>query len=233
MNRNDYRKAALRTEGGYSNFIRFAARLSPVQPPLPRWRKNAAFLLQHLASRFMRLQPCPATFEEWRLLHASLGLCSELAEYENAYDHVNRAEEIGDLFWYLAVARDATLTYLSLGNHLEPKELMEIGEHNPLLAPGLVKRFEWRDGISELADLMKKRCFYGKRLVPDHLWRLVDAIEEHLCSRVAERERDWGTEGQIRARNIAKLRKRYPEKFSNDLALDRDLCAERKVLEGK
>ena len=33
--------------------------------------------------------------------------------------------------------------------------------------------------------------------------------------------------------NIAKLRKRYPEKFTEDAALNRDLDEERKVLEGK
>jgi hypothetical protein len=33
-------------------------------------------------------------------------------------------------------------------------------------------------------------------------------------------------------RNIAKLRTRYPEKFASDRALNRDLEAERKVLEG-
>jgi NTP pyrophosphatase (non-canonical NTP hydrolase) len=40
---------------------------------------------------------------------------------------------------------------------------------------------------------------------------------------------DWD---EIRERNIAKLRKRYPEKFTSEKAINRDLKAERKILEG-
>lgn len=38
---------------------------------------------------------------------------------------------------------------------------------------------------------------------------------------------------EILERNIAKLRKRYPEKFTSDNAINRDLEAERNILEGK
>jgi NTP pyrophosphatase (non-canonical NTP hydrolase) len=41
------------------------------------------------------------------------------------------------------------------------------------------------------------------------------------------------SEDQARERVIAKLRKRYGEKFSSEKALNRDLAAERKVLEGE
>lgn len=39
------------------------------------------------------------------------------------------------------------------------------------------------------------------------------------------------TEAECREKNIAKLRKRYPEKFDADQAINRDLDAERKTLE--
>lgn len=94
-----------------------------------------------------------------RLLHATLGLSSETGEfadqikkhifYGTDLDLVNLEEEIGDLFWYLAVAANTL-------------------------------------GIS------------------------FDAIQE---------------------KNIAKLKKRYGEKFSEEKAQNRNLPEERKILE--
>lgn len=81
----------------------------------------------------------------------------------------------------------------------------------------------------ELADAYKKHVFYARDLdaanvreeIGDILWYL--AI---LCDTL-------GTtiEAEM-ARNIAKLRKRYPERFTEDAANVRDLGAERIVLEG-
>ncbi len=54
----------------------------------------------------------------------------------------------------------------------------------------------------ELVDMLKKHVFYGKGL------------------------------DEVMARNIAKLRARYPAKFEEALAITRDLAAERIILEG-
>lgn len=80
----------------------------------------------------------------------------------------------------------------------------------------------------ELLDALKKVIFYGKELdttnmkeeVGDILWYL--AI---LCDALGT---DFDTEMQ---RNIAKLKARYPQKFTSENALNRDLEKERKVLE--
>lgn len=95
-----------------------------------------------------------------RLIHAALGLGTETAEIQDALkkhifygkplDKVNLAEEMGDVFWYLAILAD------ELGVSFE--ETME--------------------------------------------------------------------------KNIAKLKKRYGEKFTEDKAIHRDVVAERKILEG-
>lgn len=59
-----------------------------------------------------------------RLLHAGMGLCTEAGEFLDALkksifygkklDRVNLAEEMGDLFWYLAIAAS------ELGVEFEP-----------------------------------------------------------------------------------------------------------------
>lgn len=81
----------------------------------------------------------------------------------------------------------------------------------------------------ELADGFKRAIFYGKPLdttnikeeVGDVFWYL--AI---LCDTLGISFDD------CMVANIEKLRKRYPDKYSHEAALNRDLSAERKVLEG-
>lgn len=99
------------------------------------------------------------TQENIRLLHAAIGLCTETGEiqdqlkkavfYGKPLDKVNLAEELGDVFWYMAIMSDAL-------------------------------------GVS-FADIM--------------------------------------------AKNIAKLKTRYGSKFTENAALNRDIPAERKILE--
>lgn len=80
----------------------------------------------------------------------------------------------------------------------------------------------------EMLDALKRRVFYGKPLDPvnlaeeagDLLW-YVAVLSDALNVPIID----------IMHTNIAKLRRRYPEKFSPDAALNRDLEAERAVLE--
>lgn len=82
----------------------------------------------------------------------------------------------------------------------------------------------------ELLDAMKKCLFYGKDL------DLVNLKEElgDLLWYVAVIMRQVGfTFEEVFDVNIAKLRARYPEKFTEYDALNRDLEKEREVLENK
>ena len=84
------------------------------------------------------------------------------------------------------------------------------------------------DESGELAKALKARMWYGKPLdvinlqeeVSDVLWYvslLLDAIGSSY--------------EEVMTKNIAKLRVRYPEKFTTELALNRDLDNERQALE--
>lgn len=80
----------------------------------------------------------------------------------------------------------------------------------------------------ELLDGLKKSLFYGKQIdfvnmaeeVGDSLWYL--AI---ICSALGITMED------AMSRNIAKLKARYPDKFTQEKALNRNLEAERAILE--
>lgn len=81
----------------------------------------------------------------------------------------------------------------------------------------------------ELLDALKKRLMYGKELdlvnikeeIGDVLWYCAIMLDEMGVSFE-----------DAMSTNIAKLKLRYPEKFDPNAALNRNLDAERKVLEG-
>ena len=81
----------------------------------------------------------------------------------------------------------------------------------------------------EFLDQLKKHIFYGKPLdeinlkeeIGDAFWYIAIGLD-------VMGEKDFG---QVMKTNIEKLVKRYPEKFKEWDALNRDLSKERKVLE--
>lgn len=81
----------------------------------------------------------------------------------------------------------------------------------------------------EILDAVKKSIFYGK---PFDLVNLQEEIGDcfwYLA--ILAKEAGMSFE-DIQTQNVAKLKKRYPEKFTEEKALNRDLGAEREVLEG-
>ena len=101
------------------------------------------------------------------------------------------------------------------------------------LREGLSDELHMAIGIStesgELLDAYKKHFAYGKDLdvvnvgeeIADIMWYI-----SNLC-----RIKNIDIE-EIMQRNIEKLKARYPEKFTQEKALSRNLDAERNILEG-
>lgn len=85
----------------------------------------------------------------------------------------------------------------------------------------------------EIVDALKKHIYYGKELdlvnleeeLGDLSWYMavmIDAMSQ--LGQTTSFERIWSL-------NISKLEKRYGDEFSEEAAINRDLDAERKVLE--
>lgn len=82
--------------------------------------------------------------------------------------------------------------------------------------------------VGELADVFKKDMAYGKPIdwvnigeeVADVMWYLVNFCRINQIDLQAEL-----------AKNIAKLKVRFPDKFSGEAAINRDVAAERIELE--
>jgi NTP pyrophosphatase (non-canonical NTP hydrolase) len=89
--------------------------------------------------------------------------------------------------------------------------------------------------VGEIVDALKKHIFYGKSLdlinlaeeFGDCEW--YKAIGVDALSKLLNREPE-DLEKMIKQINIEKLQKRYPEKFSEENANNRNLDAERDIL---
>lgn len=80
----------------------------------------------------------------------------------------------------------------------------------------------------ECMDAIKKAKIYGRELDAVNLLEEAGDIMWYLA--LLSSELDVSFE-QMWEKNIAKLQARYPEKYSNEHALNRDASAERKTLE--
>lgn len=82
----------------------------------------------------------------------------------------------------------------------------------------------------EVADQFKRHLIYGKELDEINLMEEIGDLFWYCA--ILSKHLDISFE-TIMERNIAKLRARYPDKFTKDSAIHRDLVNERRILEGK
>lgn len=149
------------------------------------------------------------------LSHMTLGLMSELVEYNEAVDEVNSREELADIMWYVA-------NYCNFRGY----DLYELTESSlPMFAEEKDFFTKLTLHISSLSDLVKKYVAYGKE---------IDTIlEMEFIGSLAKLILDYPMFNSKRdlQNNIDKLKVRYPEKFTTENAINRDLEQERKELE--
>lgn len=81
----------------------------------------------------------------------------------------------------------------------------------------------------ELMDAFKRKIFYGKDLDVVNVKEEIGDLMWYVAILLRELDLDFEELLQI---NIDKLKARYPEKFTEENALNRDLDKERQILEG-
>jgi hypothetical protein len=157
------------------------------------------------------------------LAHLTLGLASELGELVNCtgtelkirVDIPNLKEELGDIYWYLA-------NYCTLRDIVPPTDDLVIHIPSDRCFELLIS------SIGELVDITKKYIAYNR---PIEKSKEMEAVYD-IYSALSLFEHIYNINGdEIRAKNIHKLEVRYPEKFTETNALNRNLDAERKTLE--
>lgn len=201
----------------YAEYINLANRTEPPYAPI---RERLAFT-----------HPDPDLV---RGLHASMGLATEAAELAESWmnadrrfsrlDKVHFIEELGDICWYEAI----------LGSMFPDHDLMEdlLVVETSRSKRGRITELilEITNHAGRITDQFKRAIFYDACL---DLTKILDSRQN-----ITEHVRELGhlldvSLTYIREVNIAKLRKRFPEGFSEGDAVNRDLPTERKTLEGR
>lgn len=148
-------------------------------------------------------------------IHMTTGMTSELiCEFEQACikdDVVNMGEELGDAEWF--VTQYAKMYGISL-EHWEFKEV----DHSQMTI-----------ALGNLLTYDKAELAYGRTGVATHdraenLFKVLNGIETSAAFYNVDMS-------EARAKVINKLKIRFPDKFSNELANNRDTAAERIALE--
>lgn len=156
------------------------------------------------------------------IYHMGLGVFTEVGEildifkknhaYSKVVDNIHLSEEIGDLFWYLSNS------YLLLDSSF-PTTIQKM----PFSLPALSRSASECFGIS---SYYKNVSITSPKTLKEFK-SSIDAILSLAVSLIDSRKLDLGL---ILDANINKLMARYPEKFSSDRALNRDLDNEYKIL---
>ena len=143
-----------------------------------------------------------------RLLHAALGLCTEIEEFKVGTTKVNFVEEIGDVFWYLAIIDDIII----FSRSMPPHEALAA-------VPFSVGYY-----AGEIQDVMKRHLFYGTAIDKERIIMACHCICWHLEDELIK---GGHTLADAWTANIIKLEKRYPEKFFDaKAAIHRDVDRE-------
>lgn len=155
-----------------------------------------------------------------RLTHMSLGISNEIGELFFATDPLHVREEIGDLCWYCAgVASVYGLSFSEVWEHAEP--LLEKTPEGPSVVASLAVE------AAKIAEQVKKHVFYGKtanrEIIIDAVIRVV-WMAAYIC------KLSGVSFESVLSENIAKLRARFPDKFTESEAVDRDKAAEYKAM---
>jgi len=153
--------------------------------------------------------------DKLNLSHMVMGMCTELVELSQSLsklDGVNTGEELADIQWYIA-------NYRTLRNQ----------EYK--LATGFVSNPKTRkmyDTVALLQDIIKKYIAYNKPIDFDEEQKLLNELQCNIDG--IYNGLNLNQEEYLQ-KNIDKLQARYPEKFTEYDAVNRDLDKERKILE--
>jgi len=133
------------------------------------------------------------------IAHMGLGLASEYLEYIAANDVMNMNEEIGDMCWYLSGICDRlNIPFVPL----KPER----------------KRWNIDTLIEEIVSICKKYFVYGVEINIEKLTELCQNLLFVLSFDSGEPESNINA---ILRENIEKLKIRYPEYYTDQLAIGR------------
>jgi hypothetical protein len=212
---------------------------------------------QKLARRTGIVPSAPGIFENsfyFELMHFEMGIVSEFGELLEqiqlgGLDSVNFKEEYGDLLWYIGnycEANNLPMQHIAMSRVACPAGEYRYARESINLYQGLslsmakklynAKNWSHQDVINEIGifigkitGMVKKHIIYGIGFDSDCIRRNIGTII-WLIACVCE-QNDWLL-SDVLDTNIKKLKIRFPDKFTEENALNRDIAKERDILEG-
>lgn len=151
-----------------------------------------------------------------------LDVCKKNLAYGKEVDITNVGEEIADKMWYIA----------NSANFVKEVLFDDITEFDATLYISFLDLYKSYFDIPVENRTTQDRVQFTIEFYQDFFRHFAELHVQHLvvCTKVVSDY--WGFDFyQILTNNIQKLQIRYPEKFTNEAALNRDLGAEREVLE--
>jgi hypothetical protein len=159
-------------------------------------------------------------------VHMSMGMASETYELVEAFgkeDEVNVGEEIADKLWYLAGYITVNKLDLDFEFKTTRESLFFAGEQESTGADMVVYE-------SMLLDFDKKWLAYGKTKDMGVVKQVVTSLFKSYNNLILTKNIDASL---IMSNNINKLKIRFPDKFTTENAINRDLESERRELENE
>lgn len=169
--------------------------------------------------------------------HMGLGIIGEMGEivdqlkkgkvYGKGVDQVNIIEEVGDVAWYVA---GLVNLFPSLHGYLDSDELRnDVHAERLAIAKARLTRTILMNTMAAANLVVDLDVVYGE---PDIDMQAAESIVQTLCKFLFATAVLLDVDlGQALDVNIAKLAKRYGDKYTDYAALNRDLDGERAVLE--
>lgn len=165
------------------------------------------------------------TVTDKRQLHGAIGLVTETQELliailkpKDESVIINIGEEIGDMLWYIAIFER------EFGVEFSHEHKLNLSSISPL-----DKTIELLKSSIEILDMYKKFMFYKRPVDHGKLLSLLSFINDSLNDLCYL----YGLNIlELESNNINKLYVRFPEKFTTENAITRDLEKEFEALKG-
>lgn len=155
--------------------------------------------------------------------HMIFGMSSELIEIIDAKDKVNLSEEFADILWYLS--NYCNFTNIKIAEYYDFDILPQLSSLSLSTNDTFLRLVS---NISKLTNLEKRELAYKKIVnAYDRITSVFDIFKAINDCFVVHNIDPY----EAMEKNINKLKVRYPEKFTENLALNRNLETERKILE--
>jgi NTP pyrophosphatase (non-canonical NTP hydrolase) len=188
---------------------------------------------------------------EMNRLHAVTGIVTELGElidaykrniwYSTALDTTNVTEEVGDILWYIALLsyciKSDALTLEPIPDYFNPSPASALSEDEPIgnewilvqllscsLDAGKLALFVSDEFSSSVPSQGSVEEFHDQ--IDMHLFTLHTGLREFSALAKVDMEKA----AEI---NISKLKARYPGKFTEEAAINRNTVTERNLLESQ